>query len=256
MKRFLKILGTLFTIYVFFIILYVVSGLTRCSYGIIKTAHEASYLPSEKACEEELQKYLSDRYHEDFIIPDNATTLQKGEHYYRIVRFHLKNDNSDTPKTYEAYVTYTSKKDSTPIIVCDNYYIAKVEPILKEYLDEQYGQKATKLNLLGQIDCAEGCAAEVPIIKTPEEAEEFIQKYKIDFTYIIFNRTDAEQLKENINSTFSQYSDDYVQIRIISGYSDDIQNEIDNSLKLGEEIKVPTASSSYDETVIKSDIYK
>ncbi|HAH17981.1 hypothetical protein [uncultured Eubacterium sp.] len=256
MKKILTGVAVLFSIYILIVILYTVFGLTSCTYGIMKSFHETSYLPDEKISKVALQGYLKEKYNQDFVISENPSIIEKGKKSYRIIYFKSQEDDMDSTKSYRAYITYKSKKNPTPVVESDTYYNTQLEPLLKEYLDSKYNQNATILHLFGQLGSHDGFSSEVPIIQTPEEVEEFIQKYKIDFTYIIFNRTDAEQLKENINSIFSQYSDDYVQIRIISGYSDDIQNEIDNSLKLGEEIKVPTASSSYDETVIKSDIYK
>ena len=252
MKKILKGIAALFVLYMLFIILYVVLGITRCSYGVAKSVREASYLPNDELSKNVLKDYLEKKYKHDFEISEFPSVIESGSKYHRLIHFSLKENNKDPNKSYMAYVTYKSKEEPTPIVACDNYYNTIAEPILKKYLDDKYNQTATNLHLFGQINNLQGFSAEVPVIQTVKDAEELINKYELNFNYTIFNQNHSKDVEEKINNSLLQYSDDFAVFKIISSYSDDIQKEINNSINLNKEIKITTTTSDYNETVIKS----
>ena len=256
MKKILTGVAVLFSIYILIVILYTVFGLTSCTYGIMKSFHETSYLPDEKISKVALQGYLKEKYNQDFVISENPSIIEKGKKSYRIIYFKSQEDDIDSTKSYRAYITYKSKKDPTPVVESDTYYNTQLEPLLKEYLDSKYNQNATILHLFGQLGSHDGFSSEVPVIQTSEEVEELISTCKLNFDYTIFNQMYAEDIKENINNTISEYSDDMAIFKVISDYDNEYQKEINDSLKLGEEPKFPTKKYYYSETTIKSEYFK
>ena len=170
-------------------------------------------LPDTEIAEQTAIAYMQNKYQTEIDIK-NTQIIRIGTEQYQDVHFAIASSDSD--RSYDIYITFDAADHTTPVVVSEEYMSDALSPVLNDYLNQKTGAQVSEVVNCSQIasGAGGGFAGDFPLITKPEEAEELIQNYKLDFDYRVYTTMSPETFEHRIRDLLPLFSDDYAFFRI------------------------------------------
>lgn len=207
-------------------------------------------LPDTETANQTAAAYMQEKYHKEIDIK-NTQIMRIGTEQYQVV--HFAPASSDSDRSYDMYITFDAADHTTPVVVSDEYMSDVLCPVLNSYLNNITGATVSEVVNCSQISDGAKCGftSDFPLITKPEEAEELIRNYKLNFDYRVYTNVNAEPFEKRIRDLLPLFSDDCVFFRI---YQCDTENfiELSKQFEADGTIDPLLLHGQYTETKIKS----